>query len=70
MKLDKYIAFVIQDFVEAQGDEVTGIRQLDFDIGLDAGFRQLNGESIAVNYITVNDKSANRIRFTLEVKRS
>ncbi len=60
MTIHDYIVKVIRDFEKAEGNEVTGIRKIDFDIGV---------TPTNAGTLKVDNYAANRIRFTLEVKR-
>jgi len=62
MELREYIKMVVKNFIEAEDPEVEGIRDLSFDIGVSH-----NG---AGGKVIVQEDSTNRIKFTLEVKRS
>ena len=62
MELREYIKKVIEQFVQAEGNEVTGLKDVHFDIGLT--------HTGAGGHVIVSDYSPNRIKFTLQVKRA
>lgn len=62
MTLKTYIIDIIENFSVAHNNEASGMRQLDFDIGIDTDFDATT--------VIVSPDSSNRIKFTLEVKRA
>ena len=61
MKIEEYIKQVIAELGTAEGKEIVGVTDVEFDIGVGT----LNDR-----VVYVNRESANRIKFTIKVKRT
>ncbi len=59
MLLKEYVENVLKDISVARGDEVTGNREVNFDIGIRTKSK----------IIYVDPESGNRVKFTVVIKR-
>lgn len=61
MTLKEYLKQLVEQFSEAEGKEVTGVKSVDINVGLTTS---------KSGVIIVDQHSPNKVSFTLEIKRA